>query len=111
MHSRTWAATEDQLTCLCRYFEENPTEVGHLRHDGELRTARQQPHLKHVPDYLLPKDGKKGLTEDDVGFVPLRKTGKQRSQRRGKNMKRGSFRGGSRKGDPLKTFKARRKTK
>jgi ATP-dependent RNA helicase DDX56/DBP9 len=89
-----------------RYFEENPTEINHLRHDGELRTARQQPHLKHVPEYLLPKDGKKGLTADDVGFVPLRKTGKLRSHRKGKTSKRGG-----RKGDPLKTFKARRKTK
>ncbi|GAB0132401.1 ATP-dependent DNA/RNA helicase [Epichloe bromicola] len=91
---------------LKRYFEENPTEINHLRHDGELRTARQQPHLKHVPEYLLPKDGKKGLTADDIGFVPLRKMGKLRSHRKGKTFKRGG-----RKGDPLKTFKARRKTK
>ncbi|KAG6002807.1 ATP-dependent DNA/RNA helicase [Claviceps maximensis] len=91
---------------LKRYFEENPTEVNHLRHDGELRTARQQSHLKHVPEYLLPKEGKQGLTAAEIGFVPMRKTGKLRSQRKGKPMKRGG-----RKGDPLKTFKARRKMK
>ncbi|KAG6181397.1 ATP-dependent DNA/RNA helicase [Claviceps purpurea] len=92
---------------LKRYFEENPTEVNHLRHDGELRTARQQSHLKHVPEYLLPKDGKQGLTAAEIGFVPLHKRGKGRAQRKGKSkvMKRGS------KGDPLKTFKARRKMK
>lgn len=98
------------LTHLRRYFEENPSEINHLRHDGELRTARQQAHLKHVPEYLLPKDGKKGLTEDDIGFVPMRKAGKLRG-RKGKVVKRGGFKAGGRKGDPLKTFKARRKTK
>ncbi|UNI22930.1 RNA helicase [Purpureocillium takamizusanense] len=96
---------------LKRYFEENPSEINHLRHDGELRTARQQAHLKHIPDYLLPKEGKKALTEDDIGFVPLRKGGKARGHRKGKGTKRGGFRAGGRKGDPLKTFKARRKTK
>ncbi|KAJ4257404.1 ATP-dependent DNA/RNA helicase [Fusarium torreyae] len=89
---------------LKRYFEENPTELTHLRHDGELRTARQQAHLKHIPEYLLPKDGKQALT-GDVGFVALRK------DRKGKGKKGRGFKVGSRKRDPLKTFKARRKTK
>lgn len=80
----------------------------HLRHDGELRTARQQAHLKHIPEYLLPKEGKEALTSEQVGFVPLRKFGgKDRRGRRGKVGKRV----GSRRGDPLKTFKARRRTK
>ncbi|KAH7127654.1 P-loop containing nucleoside triphosphate hydrolase protein [Dactylonectria macrodidyma] len=90
---------------LKRYFEENPTELTHLRHDGELRTARQQAHLKHIPEYLLPKDGKQSL-EASVGFVPLRKDRKGKTQRKGKG-----FKVGARKRDPLKTFKARRKTK
>ncbi|KAM0555750.1 hypothetical protein ACHAPJ_006144 [Fusarium lateritium] len=89
---------------LKRYFEENPTELTHLRHDGELRTARQQAHLKHIPEYLLPKDGKQALT-GDIGFVALRK------DRKGKGKKGRGFKVGSRKRDPLKTFKARRKTK
>ncbi|KAF4983566.1 hypothetical protein FZEAL_1045 [Fusarium zealandicum] len=89
---------------LKRYFEENPTELTHLRHDGELRTARQQAHLKHIPEYLLPKDGKQALT-GDVGFVALRK------DRKVKSKKGRGFKVGARKRDPLKTFKARRKTK
>lgn len=89
-----------------RYFEENPAELNHVRHDGELRTARSQPHLKHVPDYLLPKEGKKGLTAEDIGFVPLRK-GPRSSRHKGKR----AFKVGARKKDPLKTFKARRKAK
>ncbi|KAH7307970.1 P-loop containing nucleoside triphosphate hydrolase protein [Stachybotrys elegans] len=95
---------------LKRYFEENPTEMNHLRHDGELRTARQQAHLKHIPDYLLPKEGKQGLTSEDVGFVPLRKHKDGKSRRHHKKGGKGAFKS-SRKGDPLKTFKARRKTK
>lgn len=87
-----------------RYFEENPTELTHLRHDGELRTARQQAHLKHIPEYLLPKDGKQALT-GDIGFVAMRK------DKKGKGKKGRGFKVGSRKRDPLKTFKARRKTK
>lgn len=91
-----------------RYFEENPAELSHLRHDGELgRTTRQQAHLKHVPDYLLPKDGKKALTQD-VGFVPFKKEDKKRGHKRGKPSGR-SFKVGGRKRDPLKTFKVRRK--
>ncbi|CAM1507431.1 Fc.00g070720.m01.CDS01 [Cosmosporella sp. VM-42] len=91
---------------LKRYFEENPSELSHLRHDGELRTARQQAHLKHVPDYLLPKDGRQGMAADNIGFVPLRKDRKGKGPRKGKG-----FKVGSKKRDPLKTFKARRKTK
>ncbi|KAK3316107.1 P-loop containing nucleoside triphosphate hydrolase protein [Apodospora peruviana] len=97
---------------LKRYFEENPAELAHLRHDGELgRAARQQPHLKHVPDYLLPKEGKNALTSNDIGFVPFRKVdGKQRGHKH--KGKRGGFTpAGGRKRDPLKTFRVRRKTK
>ncbi|KAI2626461.1 DEAD-domain-containing protein [Hypoxylon sp. NC1633] len=95
---------------LKRHFEENPLEVRHLRHDVELRTARSQPHLKHVPDYLLPKDGKKAITPSEVGFVPLKKVldGKGR---RSKVFKGKGRRISSRRNDPLKSFKARSKTK
>ncbi|KAH0499727.1 hypothetical protein TgHK011_006902 [Trichoderma gracile] len=94
---------------LKRYFEENPSEMNHLRHDGELRTARQQAHLKHVPDYLLPKDGRQALTAGDVGFVPMKKFDRRAGTKRKGGKKSGKA--GVRKGDPLKTFKARRKTK
>ncbi|KAL2015940.1 hypothetical protein VTK56DRAFT_4530 [Thermocarpiscus australiensis] len=96
---------------LKRYFEENPAELSHLRHDGELgRTTRQLPHLKHVPDYLLPKEGKTALAASQVGFVPFKKEGKDRRHRKGKPKGRSFKVGGKR--DPLKTFKVgRRKAK
>ncbi|KAL1964447.1 hypothetical protein VTN77DRAFT_7005 [Rasamsonia byssochlamydoides] len=95
---------------LRRHFEENPEELRHLRHDGELRAARIQPHLKHVPDYLLPAKGKKGLTKEDIGFVGLRKTSENRIRKaRERNRGRGKKKAAG-KVDPLKTFnKGRRK--
>ena len=97
---------------LKRHFEENPTEMHHLvRHDGELRAARANPHLKNVPDYLLPSEGKRALTSEEIGFVPLRKVDQKgrRPKHAGKGGKGKGFRGGQRKVDPLRTFKAGRK--
>ncbi|KAI9887148.1 MAG: ATP-dependent DNA/RNA helicase [Watsoniomyces obsoletus] len=50
---------------LKRHFEENPSDLHHLRHDTESRSARIQSHLKHIPDYLLP-----GLNLDGGGLAP-----------------------------------------
>ena len=94
---------------LRRHFEENPEELRHLRHDNEARTARIQPHLKHVPEYLLPNKGKQGLVADgQVGHIGLTKPNQNRIR---KARERNRARGGSRKTDPLKTFlgKGRRK--
>jgi ATP-dependent RNA helicase DDX56/DBP9 len=95
---------------LKRHFEENPADLNHLRHDGELRAARTQSHLraKHVPEYLLPKEGKKALTADQIGFVPFKRA--EQKNRRGKFFKGKSNKISGRKSDPLRTFKARKKT-
>ncbi|RAR10695.1 atp-dependent rna helicase dbp9 [Stemphylium lycopersici] len=91
---------------LSRYFEENPEALAHLRHDQTLNhPARIQPHLKHVPDYLLP-GGKK---PEDIGFVGLnlpRPDRKKFIKGKGRKVVR---RNG--KVDPLKTFNARGKGK
>ena len=94
---------------LKRHFEENPDDLHHLRHDGELRGARIQQHLKHVPDYLMPTNGNKGITQDDVGFVGLRKPTDNRIRKaRAHNRMRGKGRNATTKrSDPLKTFNAR----
>jgi len=94
---------------LKRHFEENPGDLHHLRHDGELRPARVQSHLKHVPDYLLPKEGKGGLTPTDLGFVGMRKTTENRIRkaRLANKVKGKGKKTAGRKMDPLKTFKAK----
>lgn len=96
---------------LKRHFEENPDDLRHLRHDGELRAARIQPHLKHVPDYLMPNNGKQGIAGGkDIGFVALRKETDNRirrarleKQRKGKVGRKAA----TKRSDPLKTFNAR----
>ncbi|CAO1603271.1 ATP-dependent DNA/RNA helicase [Xanthoria calcicola] len=94
---------------LKRHFEENPEDLQHLRHDGELRAARLQPHLKHIPDYLMPGNGKRGLTGADIGFVGFRKESENRI-RKARMQRRVSGKGKKstyRKLDPLKTFNAK----
>jgi ATP-dependent RNA helicase DDX56/DBP9 len=95
---------------LKRHFEDNPEELRQLRHDGELRAARVQPHLKHVPDYLMPAKGRKGISKEDVGYVGFTKTNENRIRKaRDRNRSRGK--GGKKGGkvDPLKTFNRGRK--
>ena len=94
---------------LKRHFEENPEDLKHLRHDGELRPARVQPHLKHVPDYLMPAGGTKAIAAKDIGFVGMRKTSENRRRRAVmQNKMKGKGKVAARhKGDPLKTFNAK----
>jgi ATP-dependent RNA helicase DDX56/DBP9 len=91
---------------LKRHFEENPGDLRHLRHDGELRPAKVKPHMKHVPDYLIPGGARKAAAED-IGFVPFKKDEKKdaRAKRRKTNPKRGL----GRKINPLQSFKHKRK--
>lgn len=96
---------------LKRHFEENPDDLHHLRHDGELRAARIQQHLKHVPDYLMPSNGRQGIVNGkDIGFVGLRKETDNRIRRaRIEKQRKGtvSRRMATKRADPLKTFNAR----
>lgn len=94
---------------LKRHFEENPKDLHHLRHDGENRAARIQPHLKHVPEYLMPSNGKKGIAGEDIGFVGLRKAtvNRIRRARMQHRMKGKGKKPAGRKSDPLKTFNAK----
>lgn len=96
---------------LKRHFEENPEELRQLRHDGELRAARVQAHLKHVPEYLMPAKGRKGISKEDVGYVGFRKTTVNRI-RKARDHNRAKAKGKKTSGgrvDPLKTFNRGRK--
>lgn len=95
---------------LKSHFEKNPEELRHLRHDGEIRATRVQPHLKHVPEYLMPSKGRRDLAANELGFVGLRKVGenrirKARMHNRNKGRKADT---GARKLDPLRSFNAKR---
>lgn len=95
---------------LRKHFEQNPDDLRHLRHDGEHGAiVRHQSHLKHVPEYLMPAQGRKSLSVDEVGFVGLANPNKQKDKKtRGGRKGRG---GGKARGksDPLKSFSAKRK--
>ncbi|KAJ3030609.1 ATP-dependent DNA/RNA helicase [Rhizophlyctis rosea] len=91
---------------LKAHFEDNPTDLQALRHDKPLHPARVQPHLKHIPDYLMPK--RTSAAGASVGHVPFRM-----QKRRRPGGKKGNFgkKGGKasssvqkRKADPLKSF-------
>ncbi|ORX68755.1 DEAD-domain-containing protein [Linderina pennispora] len=93
---------------LKAHFEDKPRDLQFLRHDKELHPQQIQPHMRHIPQYLVPKiagvahaDGV--ATTPEVGFVPFNKDAKRR---------KGSRRGGNKKskgGDPLKNLGKKRR--
>ncbi|KAI9336560.1 P-loop containing nucleoside triphosphate hydrolase protein [Obelidium mucronatum] len=108
---------------LKSHFEDNPKDLAALKHDKAIHPARVQQHLKHVPDYLMPK-GKSGVLKGagPVGAnkrIPFHNESGRKAASRGggrggsRGGSRGGHRGGSRggrgssrKSDPLKSFKA-----
>ena len=83
------------------HFAANPLDLAYLRHDQPSHPARHQPHLKHIPNYLMPKiagaitgNGSSADTLDHrhIGFK------RERGQGRGG----GRGRGGKRKVNPLR---------
>ena len=92
---------------LKRHFEENPTDLQHLRHDDELRVTRLQHHLRHVPDYLLPNGPNKPMGQD-LGFIAMNKPKDARLRNiRAKNrFNSHGKKPNGRRSDPLKMFTA-----
>lgn len=47
---------QEILNCekLKSYFEDNPKDLQSLRQDKALHTVKLQPHLKDVPEYIVP---------------------------------------------------------
>lgn len=100
-------------------------DLDFLRHDKPLHPTRIQPHMKHVPKYLLPriapvvdnelaqsgdaaKEALSGVSNSGAkaSFVPFRK--QQRKNTKGRNSKTvgrfGARKGGKKISDPLKKF-------
>lgn len=97
---------------LKRHFEENPEELRHLRHDTESHAVRQFPHLKHVPEYLLPAGGRAAVSQD-MGTVGLRRESENRI-RRARSFNKGRGKGSLAKGkglDPLKSLNVKGRSK
>ena len=79
---------------LKAYFEDNPKDLQVLRHDRTLHPTKVQPHMKNVPDYLVPQTLKPTFA----------KQGKKRKHWVDfKQDKKAQFK--KKKDDPLKSFK------
>lgn len=104
---------------LKSHFEANPNDLAFLKHDKPLHPTRIQPHMKHVPSYLVPKIAPVAInqTEGDTRTIckpegSVVKTSGVRYHKEGRKSNRGSrggrggksSRGGGRKKDPLKSF-------
>ena len=85
---------------LKMFFEDNPGDKEALRHDSVLHPTRVQPHMRHVPTYLMPKGKVSVSSGDAVGYVPF----KMQRKRGGKTYKKTKSAAGKRKSDPLKSF-------
>ncbi|WVO16876.1 ATP-dependent RNA helicase DBP9 [Cryptococcus depauperatus] len=85
---------------LKAHFAANPLDLSYLRHDAPLHPARQQKHLKHVPNYLLPNIAAlpSGDVSDQAG-VGFSRRGRGSARGRGRG---GKSRRGGKKIDPLK---------
>ncbi|XP_065646742.1 probable ATP-dependent RNA helicase DDX56 [Hydra vulgaris] len=75
---------------LKMYFEENPKDLRVLRHDKILKPTDQQPHMKDVPEYLVPSSLRHIMV-------------KSKRKRKQSNIQHEKIK--KKKTDPLKTFK------
>ncbi|KAF9333146.1 ATP-dependent DNA/RNA helicase [Podila minutissima] len=91
---------------LRAHFEDKPKDLEFLRHDKTLHPTRVQAHMKHVPEYMMPKvqavsSQKIGESSTPEGLGQI-----QYKKRKGgpqQNRKGGAKQGGK-KNDPLKKF-------
>lgn len=51
---------------LKMHFEDNPQELKMLQHGASKKLIRPQPHLKDIPDYLIPDVLKPKVTVKDT---------------------------------------------
>ena len=82
------------------HFSNNPADLEALRHDKPIHSAKVQPHMKHVPAYLLSSIGGGGASAKNIeklvdkrpaaGQATAAKAQKDRSEHRAKKKKQNS---------------------
>ncbi|XP_064477788.1 probable ATP-dependent RNA helicase DDX56 [Ornithodoros turicata] len=97
---------------LKSYFEENPREHKLLRHDKALHVIKHQPHLKNVPEYIVPPTlqritSRKRRGQDDDDGDEVVAAGPCGNDFKMKKRKKRGFDGGKAKkqSNPLQSFK------
>ncbi|KAG0270329.1 ATP-dependent DNA/RNA helicase [Actinomortierella ambigua] len=93
---------------LKAHFEDRPKDLEFLRHDKTLHPTKVQPHMKHVPEYMMPKVqavSTQKVGENAEAFLgPITyKKKTANSVRKARQSKKGGGAGGK-KNDPLKKF-------
>ncbi|KAF7216791.1 probable ATP-dependent RNA helicase DDX56 [Nothobranchius furzeri] len=83
---------------LKTYFEDNPRDLQLLRHDKDLHPAVIKPHLKNIPDYLIPET-LKGVVN------PLSSKRRRRMKFKPGGVVQSSFKKNVRGKNPLKSFR------
>ncbi|RWS09065.1 putative ATP-dependent RNA helicase DDX56-like isoform X2 [Dinothrombium tinctorium] len=91
---------------LKSFFKEHPKDLKLLQHDKALHTVKHQPHLKHIPEYIVPPtlqtmvkgttvtDWRDVMDEDEESEQPVVNTQKVIKKRKFNHKNK----------DPLKTF-------
>ncbi|XP_071322677.1 probable ATP-dependent RNA helicase DDX56 [Trachinotus anak] len=85
---------------LKTYFEDNPRDLQLLRHDKDLHPAVVKPHLKNIPEYLIPET-LRGVVD------PLSSSRRRRRKERSKpeGVIKTSFKKNIQGKNPLKSFR------
>lgn len=86
---------------LQSFFEENPRERQLLRHDKALHIIKHQPHLKHLPDYIIPPTLQRSLQKEGGTKAPATQLAKRPKTRQERDKKYGKR---AKRNDPLQTF-------
>ncbi|XP_028318037.1 putative ATP-dependent RNA helicase DDX56 [Gouania willdenowi] len=84
---------------LKTYFEDNPRDLQLLRHDRDLHPAVVKPHLRNIPDYLVPETLKGAINP----LLKKRRTNKEKTKPGG--VAKSSFKKNLRGKNPLRTFR------
>ncbi|XP_066570443.1 putative ATP-dependent RNA helicase DDX56 [Amia ocellicauda] len=88
---------------LKTYFEDNPRDLQLLRHDRDLHPAIIKPHLKNVPEYLIPAT-LRGVANPIISRKKKRRRAVAGAQEGGRALIKG-FKRHTRSSNPLKNFR------
>jgi len=96
-------------TKLKSFFEAHPKDLKLLRHDRALHTVKLQPHMKDVPEYIVPPTLKSMVANNRI--VKRKRTEDDDLSCIRTSIKNRKRKGRSQKNNPLKTFKTHEKKK
>ncbi|XP_034565413.1 probable ATP-dependent RNA helicase DDX56 [Notolabrus celidotus] len=85
---------------LKTYFDDNPRDLQLLRHDKDLHPAVVKPHLKNVPEYLVPE-----TLRGTVNPLSGRRKRKKMDKPQPEGVMKSSFKKNIRGRNPLRSFR------